>query len=817
MLLAALLVGMTSLLAGTATSANAQPGTVTKVEFKNQEFTDGSRQQIDVDWAVQGTAQAPVTVSIALPEGLQGYADRFDMLGDDGSKAGECVVTAAAINCTVDDQYVADHPQNMKGSFFFWVDVRLGNDEAVEHDFDFGDVSTTVKVNPTPDNTCTDKCDWTGQGGWKGGWISDLEKDEITWQVGVPAPADGIEAGKTIKVTDHLDTDVYELLEGPVVREARSVYTDGNGREQLRHETRTDGLTVSDDKLTVEFESAAGLGADAPEGQRGLAGSVYLVQWKVKVKDGIENNVEYTNTAEWTIEGLEPGQGAGKVVRQGGGGSVVGENEGKFTLKKELSGNTTLSPEFTVKYTVDGEPQDDIKISADGTFTSDVLPAGSKITLEEVKPTDPSNVSWKDPVFVVDGEETDKVDLTFSKENGNLGKVTEIRLKNEANLKTASIPASKEIVNDGDVVLRDGLEFTLDYAWNADEAKGIPAGEGSVTLPGNGDEVDIDNLPVGAEVSFTERAPAEVPGGVWEQAQISPDKVIVGKDDGVKVKVTNTITAKVGDFSVKKLIEGDGAALVPDDATFTVEYEYPAGEGFKAGSGELEVPADGTVEKSGPLPAGANVTVTEVTPGEVAGGTWGQPVFSPKSFTIEEGKTVGVDLTNTISKDLGAFSVKKLIEGDAASSVPGDATFTVEYEYPAGPGYEAGSGELVVPADGTVVSSDPLPAGAEVALTEATPGEVAGATWGDPKFSADTVTIGKDETVEVSLTNTITKKPSDTPKKDDKPDDKKKVGKDSPDGDLPGTGAEVSPLAIAVALALLIAGGATVDMLRRRS
>jgi len=926
----ALLVGLGSLLVGTATSANAQPGTITDVKFQNETFKDGSRQRIDVNWAVTGTAQAPVTVSIDLPAELKGYTDRFDMM-DGATKAGECVVTATAIECAVDDAYVADHPQNMKGSFFFYVDVRLENTEEETKTFDFGDASSTVIVKPKDapgpgTGPCEEDCDYKGTKGSKGGSITSLENGEITWTVVVAAPPEGIAAGQEISVTDHLDTDVYEYVSGPTVREARSFMINSAGKWNPYYVGKTEGVTVSPDKLTASFTSVAGgltpEQAAQPDKYKAAQGSFYSVQWKVKVKNGIKNNVPYENTADWTIAGVKSEIVKSTVKRQGGGADVVGENEGQFTLKKELSGDANLNPEFTVKYTLDGKAQPDIKISADGTFTSGILKSGSKITLEEVKPTGPDNVTWKDPVFVVDGKETDKVDLEFSKANGNLGKITEIRLKNEANLKTGSIPASKHIVNEDDVVLPKDLKFTLDYTWNADEAKGISAGSGSVTLPGDGAEVNIDDLPIGAEVHFTEKAPADLPGGTWEAPQISPSKVIVGQDQGVKVKVTNTLSATVGDFSVEKLITGDAADMVPDDATFTVKYAYPAGDGFTAGAGELVVPADGTAKKSVSLPVGAEVTLTEVAPGEVAGATWGTPQFSPKSFTVKDGETVKVKLTNTISRDVGSFSVQKLIDGDAADMVPSDATFTVKYAYPAGDGFDAGQGELEVKADGDVVSPDEqlpagaevtlteatpdpvagatwgapefspktftigkdqvvkveltntiskdlgsfsvqklidgdgaslvpddasftvkyqyeagpgfdadegeltvqadgkavesgaLPAGAEVTLTEVEPGEVAGATWGDPKFSTDTVTIGKDETVEVELTNTINKIP---PKKVDKPDDSKKVSKDKPAGILPGTGADVSPLAIALAFALLIAGGATIGMLRRRS
>ncbi|MBK0419912.1 hypothetical protein JD276_12810 [Leucobacter sp. CSA1] len=634
-------------------SAQAQPGTITSVDFQNEEFTDGSRQQINVDWTVDGTAENPVTVSIDLPEGLQGYTDRFDMIGADGEVAGECVVSTDRIDCVVDPEYVNSHPRNMSGSFFFFVDVRLGNDETVEHEFVFGSFTTSVTVTPPTSNPCTENCDFTGQGGYKSGWVSDLGNDELVWRVGVPAPADGIPAGRTVVVKDHLDTDLYELVGGPTVREARSLALGANGRWAPAYAVKSEGVTVSENGTRAQFESVAGLtGADLPDGHREIAGSVYLVDWVVKVRAGIESGVEYTNTAEWSVEGQGSGEGSGRVVRQGGGGTVVGENEGKFTLTKELAGDTTLNPEFTVKYSVDGQPQDDIVIGAGETFTSATLPQGTTIALEEVRQTAPTNVTWADPVFVLpDGTETDRLELTFSDAAGTLGKVTEIRLLNEATLDTGSIAALKRIVNDDGVLLPEDLAFELDYAWEADESLGIPAGSGSIELPADGTRVEVDGLPVGAVVTFSEQDPVQVAGGAWEVPVIEPASVTVGADEVAEVRVTNTLTALVGDFSVKKLIEGTGAGLVPAGTTFTVGYEYPSGPGYEAGSGELTVPADGTVVTSGPLPAGAEVTLSEIAPATIEGGTWTGAEFSVDTLTIGESRTVEVALTNTISEN----------------------------------------------------------------------------------------------------------------------------------------------------------------------
>lgn len=113
----------------------------------------------------------------------------------------------------------------------------------------------------------------------------------------------------------------------------------------------------------------------------------------------------------------------------------------------------------------------------------------------------------------------------------------------------------------------------------------------------------------------------------------------------------------------------------------------------------------------------------------------------------------------------GVFSLTKAVTGTGASSVVEDTIFTVDYTYPGGAyipasedaagspnTYRAGAGTVEVSNDGTAVSSDPIPAGAVVSLTERTPPIVDNVTWGQASFSPSSVTIGGDPTA-VTLTN----------------------------------------------------------------
>lgn len=163
----------------------------------------------------------------------------------------------------------------------------------------------------------------------------------------------------------------------------------------------------------------------------------------------------------------------------------------------------------------------------------------------------------------------------------------------------------------------------------------------------DGDTWTSAEYPRGSVVHLTETAPTE-PGTVtWAEPVFSENDLTLVGGTTTAVTLTNEATLRTGAFSVAKALTGDGAALVPDDATFVVGYSYPAGAGFEAGGGELLVPADGTVVTSPQLPVGAVVTLTENAPDAVDGVTWGEPVFSTTTVTIGADEVVAVELTNT--------------------------------------------------------------------------------------------------------------------------------------------------------------------------
>ena len=239
--------------------------------------------------------------------------------------------------------------------------------------------------------------------------------------------------------------------------------------------------------------------------------------------------------------------------------------------------------------------------------------------------------------------------------------------------------------------------------------------------------------------------------------------------------------------------------MLSGDETFTVNYTWTAPDA-STGAGSVEVAAHGRASEVYGIPAGATVTLAEAAPAAVPGVSWQTPVFTSREFVIQAGSYVGIDLDNPAGLATGTFSVAKTVTGSGASLVPADTTFTVDFSYPAGKGFVAGSGSLAVKADGTIATSAPLPFGAVVTLSESTPADIAGGTWGAGSFDLSEITIGDGTVAKVALTNTFTATP-DTPGRPLLPQT--------------GTSEAIVPL-IALGVLLLAVGGGLFAFSRRR-
>jgi len=232
-----------------------------------------------------------------------------------------------------------------------------------------------------------------------------------------------------------------------------------------------------------------------------------------------------------------------------------------------------------------------------------------------------------------------------------------------------------------------------------------------------------------------------------------------------------------GGFEITKLLTGTETGKVPADTTFkvSVNYDLPgdakasAYPGWKAPGtlnqdrtgGDLEMTLNigaKTVFKE-IFPTGTVLTFNEdptnasVTP---EGVVWGKPAFmvngqSTNTATVEEQQLETVTLSNSadaVPVDHGDFTITKALAGDGDFS---NSTFLFTYSCT-----DNTTGFLMVKGGKTSEHSEEVQAGSTCTVTEITDSAFrSGYTLTAPE--PQTVAIVKDQTAEVTMTNTYTK------------------------------------------------------------
>ncbi|WP_169309676.1 DUF5979 domain-containing protein [Brevibacterium mcbrellneri] len=732
--------------AAQAADSFATEATVSNLHFVKESVEENKKAELSGEWSLPDNPGTPAGFTLALPEELQGNVDSFNLTSSDGSGeiVGQCKATATELTCTISDDYIKKNPIGLKGTFNFWVTVKVDVEEIEHKEFTFDNVEGKMPgIDVTP-RKCTVGCDFTGQDSRKFGYYHN-DGEFVSWWIDIEAPKEGMAGGEQIVVDDIIGPNQRIDADKIKVQKATEIYDAGDGK-QTPHYTKDlpkSDFTVENDGAKVSWTAEKG--------------AYYRINIPADTTDSGASG-EYTNQAKVTVGTTTRTTEVVTVKRTGGGGTGIGTNVGRFDITKKIAGDAKIAADqaFTVNYTVtqpNGEKKTGtLTVKGGETVKSPEFPKDSTVHLDEVKPADSASVKWEKPKF-------SKNDFTLVG-----GTATAVDLTNTANLQKGKFSAKKAIEGTGKHRVDDSTTFTLNYSYPAGD--GFEAGSGKLELPASGETVESDALPVGAELTLSEEAPAEIPGATWGEPQISPNTLTISADgtDATAVTVTNPITDNVGAFSVTKSLSGDGVDTVPEGTVFTVKYSYPADDslGIKAGEGTVEVKA-GDTAKVDNLPAGAKVTLTEVTAEDPDGAEWGEPVFDHSEFTVLKDNTVAINLDNPVHLRTAAFSLKKQLDGSGKELVDDNAVFTVEYSYPAGPGYDAGQGTLDLRADGSAVESPQLPVNAKIHLEEKTPEAVEGGSWTGHKFSDNDFALTDSADVSVVLTNTIDKPKEETP------------------------------------------------------
>ena len=232
-----------------------------------------------------------------------------------------------------------------------------------------------------------------------------------------------------------------------------------------------------------------------------------------------------------------------------------------------------------------------------------------------------------------------------------------------------------------------------------------------------------------------------------------------------------------GGFEITKLLTGTQTGKVPADTTFKVSVNYDLPGDAKA-SAYPGWKAPGTLNQEGTggdlemnLNIGAKTVFKEIFPtGTVLtfnedptnasvtpeGVVWGKPAFmvngqSTNTATVEEQMLESVTLSNSadaVPVDHGEFTITKALAGDGDFS---NSTFLFTYSCT-----DSTTGFLMVKGGKTSEHSEEVQAGSTCTVTEITDSAFrSGYTLTAPE--PQTVAIVKDQTAEVTMTNTYTK------------------------------------------------------------
>ena len=221
--------------------------------------------------------------------------------------------------------------------------------------------------------------------------------------------------------------------------------------------------------------------------------------------------------------------------------------------------------------------------------------------------------------------------------------------------------------------------------------------------------------------------------------------------DRVSTKATLNNTADVakapGTFQVTKTVVGPEAAAGARDKDFAFTYTCSDGQ-----SGQVSAKGDGAAAQAGAtFPQGTMCTVKEdAESARLDGYTLTAPAEQTVTVKDPAEPIATAAFTNSYTRDTGAFSIAKSVQGGPQGAANGSYSFT----YTCDGGVQ---GTLTVPGDGTAVSSPQIPTGVSCALAEDTAAAAKSGYSVTSSLSQDTVTITKDQTVAVTAANTYTR------------------------------------------------------------
>lgn len=318
-----------------------------------------------------------------------------------------------------------------------------------------------------------------------------------------------------------------------------------------------------------------------------------------------------------------------------------------------------------------------------------------------------------------------------------------------------SFKVAKFLTGDGAGMLPAETEYTVNATWTLPDGKttadypgwAAPPNPLPVTVKAGQTTQPEATFPVGTAITFEEDLGAVLtPAGVsWGTPTFSPETIVITNQQSREVQVTNEASAQLGTFAVAKTTTGDEGMAANKRYSFTYECDDAA-----ASSGTIvNVSADGQPMGSGvSLPLGTACTVKEVVgSAQIDGFTLREPVG--QTVTINSvTDPVELSFENVYTRDTGSLELSKSVLAEEGFPVPAGG-FPVSYTCTDGT-----NGTVYLAADQSETIGG-IQTGAQCTVSEdEQAAQVAGYTLAAQMTPSSSVTILKDQTARVDVTNT---------------------------------------------------------------
>ena len=759
------------------------------------------------DWYA-GNVSNGQQFSVEFPDVLQLGSDQGIELRDEGGVVGgTCNANndTRIVTCTFNDKF--SNKDNVHGMFEVQVQVAKAQ-KSKEITFKIDGLSRVVHLPGPDDQDGIIGADYTAPTTFsKEGW-AESDKVHARWTISVP----GSELLKHNINSDVVIEDELKLVTGDVAHkfiEGQGAYAVEYTKDQLAS-PRTDGKSLAFEQNIQPGDTRQIITLKRPK-DGWKADHFYQVSYMSISADGAipAKNTDISNKASLRGTGLE--STAVSEFKQDARGTITGVNRGTFELKKVLNPAATRpegltdGTKFPVKVTVDS-PDDkfdetytlNVPLNGDVVKGTKELPAGSKVTLEEVIPQDGA-VTYDAPQFTatntsdapnLEGAGSSKITVTTVSDR-NIG----VTLTNTPK-STGGFYFDKVIA----VMTEDGThvaegkdaeiaelkkqfpEFTVHYTCTTAEKDY----DGDVIIKSDGTPSQpVNNIPVGAQCSFTEKDVQAVDyrwhyhirknqqGDLLQNHPETPNVFnYTVTNERQHLRVTNKFTptkTPMGKFKIVKTVE-DPHKVIPQNENRRYVFDYvctPPALPQPNTEGRVEVqdvnePApqqftltvDGAGEVTSPeIPVGYVCSITERADSADVKDATRTTNISPKSVEISADQVQTFTVNNVYASKLGDFTItKKLVNPDNVAV--GDKEFTFHYVCTDKAKTEATKveGDLVVKANGTATSKK-IPHDFSCVVNEVGAG-VAGAHL--KTSGLEEITIVKGATKSVTATNTYT-------------------------------------------------------------